>query len=341
MTSNHHSRKSGSLPPSPSCQNEQALLKKLNEFTRREHRAEEVYLFTVILCDNEIDRDFERFTLPALEQLQKLFIGKTGIFDHDPKGSGQTARIFDAFLETDPSRKTAADEPYTCLKAHAYMVRTASNEDLIKEIDGGIKKEVSIACSAAGKRCSLCGADHAACSHQPGKTYQGKLCHLLLEDIQDAYEWSFVAIPAQRGAGVVKRFSPGEDRPAAGDSGGTGPMEAVLFQTLREETERDIVRFSYLSGSGLSGELLSQVMKKMDLPGLCAWRKALQASAAAPGWYLSQLAAPLSGDAGESGGTGTLDAASQKRFPGQESRAAKNHPFRMGTRRETYVHSHQ
>lgn len=55
------------------------------------------------LCDNEIDRDGERFSLEALEQLKALFVGKTGIFDHDPKGENQTARIYAAELVQEPS----------------------------------------------------------------------------------------------------------------------------------------------------------------------------------------------------------------------------------------------
>ena len=34
--------------------------------------------------------------------------------------------------------------------------------------------------------------------------YDGKTCHFVLSDPQDAYEWSFVAVPAQRDAGVIK-----------------------------------------------------------------------------------------------------------------------------------------
>ncbi len=33
------------------------LLEKLNQFTRRELSADEVYIFPVTLCDNDIDRD--------------------------------------------------------------------------------------------------------------------------------------------------------------------------------------------------------------------------------------------------------------------------------------------
>ena len=49
------------------------------------------------------------------------------------------------------------------------------------------------------------------CKHKKGHTYskQGKktLCFYTLEDPKDAYEWSFVAIPAQRKAGVTKSFN--------------------------------------------------------------------------------------------------------------------------------------
>lgn len=65
---------------------DEELLEKLNRYTRKPVSAQEVYTFPVILCDNEIDRDGERFSVPALERLAELFVGKTGIFDHDPKG---------------------------------------------------------------------------------------------------------------------------------------------------------------------------------------------------------------------------------------------------------------
>lgn len=69
-------------------------LQLLNQFTRRELTEEEVYIFDVILCDNEIDRDFEKFSLSALKTLQELFIGKTGIFDHDAKAPVRLQEYF-------------------------------------------------------------------------------------------------------------------------------------------------------------------------------------------------------------------------------------------------------
>ncbi|MCR5120873.1 MAG: hypothetical protein K6B74_00460 [Ruminococcus sp.] len=178
----------------------------INKQARRELSPEEVYTFPVVLCDNETDRDGERFSLAALEKLAELFVGKTGIFDHDPRGRNQTARIYFAETVTDSERVTRSGEPYTCVRAKAYMMRTDGSADLIKEIDGGIKKEVSVSCAVSRKTCGLCGADMrvSPCSHIRGHYYGGKLCDVVLDGITDAYEWSFVAVPAQPAAGITK-----------------------------------------------------------------------------------------------------------------------------------------
>lgn len=75
-------------------------LAKINAFSRRELSAEEVYVFSLVLCDNEIDRDYERFPVESLQVLAGLFVGKTGIFDHNPKGENQNSRIFETVVET-------------------------------------------------------------------------------------------------------------------------------------------------------------------------------------------------------------------------------------------------
>ena len=76
-------------------------LDKINRFTRRKLTGDEVYVFSVILCDNDIDRDCERFSDKALEALKDSFVGKTGIFDHNAAAVNQNARIFDTELVTE------------------------------------------------------------------------------------------------------------------------------------------------------------------------------------------------------------------------------------------------
>ena len=178
----------------------------INAYTRRKLSAEEVYVFSVALCDNDVDRDGERFTVESLFALEKLFVGKTGIFDHSPSAKNQAARIFACGAEQVPGRKTATGDEYFRLTARAYIPKNEGSRALIEAIDSGIVKEVSVGCAVRETKCSVCGEDIAVCPHQKGETYGGRLCCGELTEPFDAYEWSFVAVPAQREAGVIKSF---------------------------------------------------------------------------------------------------------------------------------------
>ncbi|OKZ99821.1 MAG: hypothetical protein BHV90_16050 [Clostridiales bacterium 42_27] len=181
-------------------------MEKINLYTRRAYKPEEVYTFSVVLCDNEVDRDGECFTKETLEELAKLFVGKTGILDHEPTSKNQTARVFDAAVKEIPGKVTSLNEPYAQLTAQAYVPRNDGTKAFIESIESGIRKEVSVGCAVKKRVCSVCGAE--SCVHVPGKTYNGKRCVRILSGAADAYEFSFVAVPAQRAAGVVKKFSP-------------------------------------------------------------------------------------------------------------------------------------
>lgn len=226
-------------------------------------------MFSVILCDNDIDRDFERFSDDALETLKNHFVGKTGISDHNPTASNQTARIFDTEVVTDSTKTTKNGEPYKYLRAMAYMVRTEENRSLIAEIEGGIRKEVSISCSAAKRSCSVCGADKSAasCSHIRGRKYGGKLCHTVLDDITDAYEWSFVAVPAQVNAGVTKRYSDGER---------TSLPVAEDIIAAEEELRRDVRRLAYFVGGRTASEAAAVSAVSMNAQQLIALKKSYE-----------------------------------------------------------------
>lgn len=188
-------------------------LAKIQQFSRRELLPEEIYVFNVDLCNNDVDRDYEKFSVETLKQMAELFVGKTGIFDHSMKSADQTARIFDAFVEKVNGKKTADGEDFYSLKAKAYMLNNEENKSLIDSIEAGIKKEVSVSCSVDKAYCSICHTDRkrAACEHRKGKMYGDRLCFNILTDATDAYEFSFVAVPAQREAGVTKSFSVKEE----------------------------------------------------------------------------------------------------------------------------------
>lgn len=187
-------------------------LKAINKYALEPLTAEEVFTFKAVLCDTETDRQHEFFTAKALKDMQKLFLGKTVIKDHSPRADNQVARIYHTELvETGKTAKSG--EPYMQLVAHCYMVRTASNADLIAEIKGGIKKEGSVGFRPSSVICSICGTDNAKnyCRHWAGRSYEkeggAQVCTFKLAGVSDCYEFSLVAVPAQRAAGTTKSYT--------------------------------------------------------------------------------------------------------------------------------------
>ena len=248
-------------------------LEAINRFARTPLTAEQAYTFSLRLCDNEVDRDFERFSAPALERLGELFVGKSGVFDHQWSARGQTARIYRTEVVREPSMTTAAGDEYRWLKGWAYLLRTEKNADLIAEIEGGIKKEVSVGGSVRHSVCSICGAE-GGCRHVKGQVYDGKLCFMELREPADAYEWSFVAVPAQRSAGVLKRFGQ-EDRQLA-----RLREEAALGRKYLAELRREVVRLAMLADDRLDGGVFARAAERMEEPELLAMKGAYGAQAA-------------------------------------------------------------
>lgn len=191
-------------------------LKKINKYTLSPVTADDVFIFKATMADNEQDdRNYAPFNLKALQDLKKLYPGKTMLKDHSRRADNQIARIYDTELVQNANKTTELGELHTELEAKIYMIKTDSNKDLIAEIKGGIKKEVSTSCKPEKMICNICNVDNMKdwCRHYPGYEYDvndsngkttKKRCKMLLHGAKEAYELSFVAVPAQPRAGAHK-----------------------------------------------------------------------------------------------------------------------------------------
>lgn len=262
---------------------------QINRLARRELKEEDVYVFSLRLCDNEVDRDGERFSPGTIEGLAGLFVGKSGLFDHQWSARGQTARIFKTEVVRQPERRTRAGDSYCWLKGWAYMARTERTKDLIAEIEAGIKKEVSVGCAVERAVCSVCGADvrQGSCPHKKGEYYDGKLCYASLEGASDAYEFSFVAVPAQPEAGVVKGAGSARTLKelVCREPGLAGELErlereAQAGRQYRRELQEETVRLGLLAGAGMERELLRKMTEQLSLEELSALKESWSARAA-------------------------------------------------------------
>lgn len=240
---------------------------------------EQVYVFSLRLCDDQVDRDFERFDTGALPALARLFLGKTGVVDHRWSAEKQVARIF----QTQVIREVGV----SYVKAWAYIRRGEDNDGLIADIEAGIKKEVSVGCAMGRAVCSICGSEYGGCGHRKGERYDGQLCCVILKEPMDAYEFSFVAVPAQREAGVLKALA-GKKRSLkalAEEFGLQGEyrsiwQQAQLGKRYRGELEDSVVRLGLSLELGVAEPVLRSLAataSDADLLALkAAWEERLR-----------------------------------------------------------------
>ena len=271
-------------------------LEAINRQAKGNLTAEQVYVFSVRLCDDQVDRDYERFDTAALPALAKLFVGKTGILDHKWSSDSQVARIFQT--------QVVQEDGISYIKAWAYILRGERADGVIADIEAGIKKEVSVGCAMGRAVCSICGGDYGSCGHEKGEHYDGQLCCSILKEPMDAYEFSFVAVPAQPAAGVLKGM--GGKQPClkelADEFGAQAEyrklfQDALLGQQYRKELEEDVVRLCLALDLGAEYDTLRGIVCHAAHGDLLGLRKALQGKMQEMYPVRSQLHPAQSGEA--------------------------------------------
>lgn len=274
-------------------------LEKINALAKGSLTEEQVYVFSVKLCDDQVDRDFERFDTAALPELAKMFVGKSGIVDHRWSAEGQLARIFDTEI--------LEEKGVTGIKAWAYIRRGGAGDEWIADIEAGIKKEVSVGCAMGRSVCSVCGGEYGSCGHRKGEYYEGELCCAVLKEPVDAYEFSFVAVPAQREAGVLKGMGRKACLKELADAYGAQEeyrnlfKQAQLGQRYQKQLGDEVVRLVLMLGLKIGEPVLRGAVEKLAGTELVELRDALREQAAESYPMQLQLGAVRGEEALESG----------------------------------------
>ena len=110
------------------------------------------------------------------------------------------------------------------------------------------------------------------CGHQGGRRYDGKLCYFTLREPTDAYEWSFVAVPAQRKAGVIKAFTKEQGlelKRLAAECGCLGQLEALekeaqMGRAYMGGLRKELVRLAGLADESVDLKIFSRTAEKME-----------------------------------------------------------------------------
>ncbi len=114
---------------------------------------------------------------------------------------------------------------------------------------------MSINCSVSEIICSACGKNvkKEHCSH-----IKGKDCYHILRKPTDAYEWSFVAVPAQKKAGTVKNFTISEDV----------EKYKAIAEKYNNFLRQEIVKLSAVVSPEMSVKSIDNICRSLDTDAL-------------------------------------------------------------------------
>lgn len=156
-----------------------------------------------MLCDNEVDRDMERFTIPALERLGELFLGKTGIFDHAPQAQNQAARIYDCRVECLPGARDPRRGGVSPPGGARVSAALPQKKNSFWSWRAGSKRRSASAVRWLRRRAPSAGPDlrKEECGHVKGRCYDGVLCCTILDHPTDAIRVVVCCDPGTAGGG--------------------------------------------------------------------------------------------------------------------------------------------
>lgn len=187
-------------------------IKLINEHTMTPLNKEDVFVFPVEICDNEVDRVGDKMSSEFLQDVASNIAGLTGLKDHDWTSDNQMARLYSAELVEDDTKKNILGESRKYVLGKAYTL--SKYKDYIEKINAGLLKESSLSFKSSGDRCSICGCEmikdsndigHCENGHIAGEVYDGVLCYNDINKLDDLMEWSLVAVPCQKGAGIKNK----------------------------------------------------------------------------------------------------------------------------------------
>ena len=184
----------------------------INKYTLEKLNENDVFTYKVKLCDNEVDRVFDKMSDKFLEAFKEKASNLTGITDHDWSSNNQVSRLYDTEIVVDDTKKNSIGEPYKYVVGKAYTLKKF--EDYVNKISAGLLKECSVSFESVEDHCSICGAlttkgddNVAVCpnGHVMGQIYDDKLAYNSIDSLNDVFEWSLVAVPCQRDSGIIKK----------------------------------------------------------------------------------------------------------------------------------------
>ena len=174
--------------------------------------AEDVAVFRALASSQAVDSYHTRMAESTLRNFAAEAERGVPILNNHRTGSRAelpVGRVFMATLSGLPLPANAAYEATGGLSLtvdfyvqRGLRVTDIATDDLIRAIEGGVIKDVSVGFSLGSLRCAICGLDMFACPHEPGQTYAEGRAFAWIEDAT-LREVSLVWKGATEGAAIT------------------------------------------------------------------------------------------------------------------------------------------
>lgn len=180
----------------------EADLALINENTLKPLAPGDVFIFTAIPSNDLVDSYYTQMALSSLENYERdLKEGRALMNSHRRLDTLPLGYSFDG--ELNRSAMTLAGRYYM---QRGLNLGTVNTDEVVRAVEGGTCRDVSIGFKAGWYKCKICGndlMDYEKCSHVPGVRYDKVLCTAWVEDGYLA-ETSLVFDGATPGALVTK-----------------------------------------------------------------------------------------------------------------------------------------
>ena len=181
----------------------------INQMTSEDLSEDDVYVFSIRLCDSKVDSHNECFTVDALFDLKTLYVGKTGIIETDDGSKNVTARIISCEIERDGFDYV--------LTARAFIPKTKQTQSIVNYIEDNSDIGVSVGAAVGACVCSICNNAMASplCNHHKGDHYSidntFELCYGKIVSATDAYEFNIKLPKPKKYKAKVRRVKRKKD----------------------------------------------------------------------------------------------------------------------------------
>ena len=182
-------------------------LQQIKQFaSKADLTPEDVHVRGMRIVNSKRDYYYSRFTLGALNEVAELMPGAPVMIGHDYRNM-PIGTFFAAHRVFRPAKLREPRKDSYWVEALFYVPNDEEGNNIIRRIDLGTWREVSLGWRFTSANCGICGEAIRDCPHLPGEIYEEGIADFEMSGIVDVLEGSMVFRGGQKGTHL---FNPGQ-----------------------------------------------------------------------------------------------------------------------------------